>query len=58
MNLHDDYNKISDLALEQKKAIAMDKWIQAHLPTYYIMVADDMVSDCPMLRKYVQKKSF
>jgi len=58
MNLHDDYNKISDLALEQKKAIAMDKWIQAHLPTYYIMVADDMVSDCPVLKKYVQKKSF
>ena len=58
LNLHDDYNKISDLALEQKKAIAMDKWIQAHLPTYYIMVADDMVSDCPVLKKYVQKKSF
>jgi peptidyl-prolyl cis-trans isomerase SurA len=58
MNLHDDYNKISDLALEQKKAMAMDKWIQAHLSTYYIMVADDIVSDCPGLQKYVQKKSF
>ena len=58
MNLHDDYNRISDLALEQKKALAMDKWIQAHLPTYYIMVADDMVSECPSLGKYVQKKSF
>jgi peptidyl-prolyl cis-trans isomerase SurA len=58
MNLHDDYNRISDLAQEQKKAQAMDKWIQAHLATYYIMVADDMVSECPALKKYVQKKSF
>jgi len=58
MNLRDDYNKISDLALEQKKAMAMDKWVQAHLPTYYVMVADDMVTECPSLQKYVQKKSF
>jgi peptidyl-prolyl cis-trans isomerase SurA len=58
MNLQDDYNRISELALEQKKAMTMDKWIQAHLAEYYIMIADDMVSDCPVLKKYIQKKSF
>jgi peptidyl-prolyl cis-trans isomerase SurA len=58
MNIKDDYNKISDMALEQKKAQAMDKWLQSKLPTYYIMIADDVMADCPMLHKYAMKKTF
>jgi peptidyl-prolyl cis-trans isomerase SurA len=58
MNLKDDYNKISDMALEQKKGVAMDKWLQSKLPTYYIMIADDVMADCPILHKYAMKKSF
>ncbi|MER3499175.1 MAG: peptidylprolyl isomerase [Chitinophagaceae bacterium] len=58
MNLKDDYNKISQLALEQKKAIEMEKWLNAKLPTYYIMVADDLVSQCGSLGKFVSKKTF
>ena len=44
MNLKDDYNKISQHALDEKKAKAMDKWVVAHLPAYYIMVADDFTA--------------
>jgi peptidyl-prolyl cis-trans isomerase SurA len=58
MNMKDDYSKISQLALEEKKAKAMDKWLNAKLPTYYILVADDLTSDCPNVKKYSSKKSF
>jgi peptidyl-prolyl cis-trans isomerase SurA len=58
MNLRDDYNKISQLALEEKKAKAMDKWLTSKLPTYYIMVADDFDASCPNVQKYVSKKAF
>jgi peptidyl-prolyl cis-trans isomerase SurA len=58
MNMKDDYNKIAQLALEEKKAKAMDKWLASKLPTYYIMVADDMSASCPNVQKYMSKKSF
>lgn len=58
MNLRDDYNKVAQLALEEKKAKAMDKWLTSKLPTYYIMVADDFSASCPGVQKYVSKKSF
>jgi peptidyl-prolyl cis-trans isomerase SurA len=58
MNMKDDYNKIAQIALEEKKAKAMDKWLAAKLPTYYIMIADDFSADCPNVQKYISKKSF
>ena len=58
MNIKDDYNKIAQLALEEKKAKAMDKWIASKLPTYYIMIADDFTSACPSVQKYISKKGF
>jgi peptidyl-prolyl cis-trans isomerase SurA len=58
MNMKDDYNKIAQIALEEKKAKTMDKWLAAKLPTYYIMVADDFSADCPNVQKYLSKKSF
>jgi len=36
----------------------MDKWLASKLPTYYIMVADDMSANCPSVQKYISKKSF
>lgn len=59
MNLQDDYSKISQFALEEKKSKALDKWLAEKIPTYYIMVDDDMVKECPTLIKYASdKKSF
>ena len=58
MNLKDDYNKIAQLALEEKKAKAMDKWLLVKLPTYYVMIAEDFKEQCPNLQKYIPKKAF
>ena len=59
MNLHDDYSKISNFALEEKKAKTLDKWLQAKIPTYYVMVDPDTEADCPILKKYnTDKKAF
>ncbi len=59
MNLHDDYSKISQFALEEKKAKAMEKWMAAKLPTYYINVDPQTETECPQLKKYaVDKKAF
>lgn len=55
MNLHDDYSKISQMALEEKKGIALDKWLKAKIPTYYIMVDNASTDECPSLEKFVSK---
>ncbi len=58
MNLHDDYSKISQMALEEKKIQALEKWIQAKIPTYYIMIDDQFLADCPTLNKFFTLKGF
>ncbi|MBK8953683.1 MAG: peptidylprolyl isomerase [Chitinophagaceae bacterium] len=56
MNLKDDYSKISNFALEEKKSQTLDNWIKAKLPTYYINVDQGTAADCPQLEKYVSDK--
>jgi len=59
MNLHDDYSKISQYALEEKKAKAMEKWLATKLPTYYVNVDPQTENECPQLKKFTaDKKSF
>jgi len=52
MNLSDDYSKISQAALEEKKGLALDKWIRSKMPTYYIMVDNQTKQDCPKMQQY------
>jgi peptidyl-prolyl cis-trans isomerase SurA len=52
MNMRDDYSKISQYALEEKKSKVMEKWMKDMLPSYYIMVDNISAADCPVLRKY------
>ncbi len=52
MNLMDDYSKISQFALEEKKARTLDKWLQAKLPTYYVMLDPQTAEECPLLKKF------
>ncbi|HEX6191485.1 MAG TPA: peptidylprolyl isomerase, partial [Chitinophagaceae bacterium] len=52
MNLRDDYSKISQFALEEKKSQALDKWLRNKIPTYYIMVDNITAAECPQLQKY------
>ena len=59
MNLQDDYSKISQFALEEKKGKTLDKWLSTKIPTYYIMVDDSMGEECPQIAKYAtDKKTF
>lgn len=52
MNLHDDYNKIAQVALEEKKNKVLDKWLKTKLSSYYIMVDPDTAEECPLIQKY------
>ncbi len=52
MNLQDDYSKISNFALEEKKSKTIDEWLKAKLPDYYIMVDNMAAAECPLLQKY------
>jgi peptidyl-prolyl cis-trans isomerase SurA len=49
-NLHNDYNKIAQHALEQKKMLAVEKWFKAKLPTYYVMIDPEFYS-CDAIRE-------
>jgi peptidyl-prolyl cis-trans isomerase SurA len=50
-NLRDDYNRVSQRALEEKRIEALDKWFAQKLPTYYIML-DDEFKSCPEMKKW------
>jgi peptidyl-prolyl cis-trans isomerase SurA len=57
MNIKDDYDKIAAMALEEKKFGAMDKWLNARIPNYYIMVDDADAQSCPQLQKWISKST-
>ncbi|HAL95617.1 MAG: peptidylprolyl isomerase [Chitinophagaceae bacterium] len=52
MNLKDDYSKIAQFALEEKKSKVMEKWIQNKLTTYYVNIDSATAEECPQLKKY------
>ncbi|MFZ9660628.1 MAG: peptidylprolyl isomerase [Chitinophagaceae bacterium] len=49
-NMKDDYNKIAIRALEEKKAVAVEKWFRSKLPTYYVMI-DPEYAQCPEIKE-------
>lgn len=51
-NLKDDYNKISQRALEEKKNNTLEKWFAEKIPTYYIKI-DDEFKTCEELQKWL-----
>jgi peptidyl-prolyl cis-trans isomerase SurA len=51
LNLKDDYNKISQSALEEKKAGVLEKWLKGNISNYYIML-DPSVNQCAQLQKW------
>lgn len=56
MNLKDDYNRIAQQALEEKKNKVMIKWFEEHIPTYYILI-DQEYQGCSLLGKWLQYAS-
>lgn len=50
-NLRDDYNNISQRALDEKKSAALEKWFLQKIPTMYVMIADPY-RNCSSLTKW------
>jgi peptidyl-prolyl cis-trans isomerase SurA len=52
-NLKDDYDKISQRALEEKKNDALEAWFNKKIPTFYVNIAKEYQS-CPEMQKWVE----
>ena len=50
-NMKDDYNRVSQRALEERKQEALEKWFTSKIPTYYILI-DDEYKHCSNLGKW------
>ncbi|MEO6550782.1 MAG: peptidylprolyl isomerase [Ferruginibacter sp.] len=50
-NIRDDYNKVAQRALEEKKNEALEKWFSQKISTYYIMV-DNEYKDCEQMKRW------
>ena len=50
-NLKDDYSRISQKALEEKKSNALEHWFNTKISSYYIMV-DDEFKGCDEMKKW------
>jgi peptidyl-prolyl cis-trans isomerase SurA len=49
-NMRDDYDRIAQRALAEKRDKTIEKWFQSKLPTYYVMV-DPEYQQCEDLKK-------
>jgi peptidyl-prolyl cis-trans isomerase SurA len=49
-NLRDDYDRVSQRAIAEKRDKTIEKWFISKLPTYYIMVDKDY-QQCDEVRK-------
>lgn len=50
-SLKDDYSKISQRALEEKRNDVLEKWFQTHIPNYYIVIDKDF-SGCENVKEW------
>jgi peptidyl-prolyl cis-trans isomerase SurA len=50
-NLTDDYSKVSQRALEEKKNGVLEKWFQSHIPNYFIVI-DKEFSACENVKEW------
>jgi peptidyl-prolyl cis-trans isomerase SurA len=55
LNMKDDFSRISTMALEEKKQMTLEKWMKEKVPTYYIMI-DDEIKGCTDLTKWISEK--
>jgi len=53
-NLKDDYSKVSQRVLEEKKNQVLDKWFKSHIPNYYIVIDKDY-QNCEGVKDMVGK---
>jgi peptidyl-prolyl cis-trans isomerase SurA len=58
MNLRDDYSKISQFALDEKKSKVMEEWVKNKLPNYYISIDAESAEQCPNTKRFLTGKSY
>jgi peptidyl-prolyl cis-trans isomerase SurA len=51
-NIKDDYSKISQRALEQKKNEVLERWFRSHIPNYYITI-DKEFAGCSSVKDWI-----
>ena len=51
-NLKDDYNKISQIALEQKKSDALESWFKEKVGSFYVKL-DAEYQNCTEMQKWL-----
>lgn len=51
-SLKDDYSKIAQRALDEKKNSILEKWFKTHIPNYYIQIDKDF-SGCESVKEWV-----
>ena len=51
-NLKDDYDRVSQRALEEKKNIVLEEWFNKKIVTYFILI-DDEYKVCPEMKKWM-----
>jgi peptidyl-prolyl cis-trans isomerase SurA len=52
MNLTDDYSRIAQLALDNKKQAVLASWLKATSPGFHITIEEEILSKCEDLKKY------
>lgn len=50
-NLKDDYSKISQRVLEEKKNTVLENWFKTHIPNYYIVIDKDF-QNCSNVKEW------
>jgi peptidyl-prolyl cis-trans isomerase SurA len=50
-NLKDDYDKVAQRALEEKKNDALEKWFAKKIPSFYVDISEDYKA-CPEMKKW------
>lgn len=52
-NLKDDYDKVAQRALEEKKNNALEEWFNKMIPTFYVNISPEYQS-CPEMEKWTE----
>lgn len=52
-NLKDDYDKVAQRALEEKKNDALEKWFAKKIPSFYVNIANEYQT-CPEMKKWTE----
>ena len=55
-NLKDDYDKVAQRALEEKKNDLLESWFNKKIPTFYVNISKEYQT-CPELNEWVEKST-